>query len=90
MATRTRIGLDDDERRSIALGSGFRIVGTPLIGIFGVINSALVIHETGSAVFGIVSAISAIALLFPFSDLGIGATVTTASAQYARGTIAVV
>ena len=45
------------------------------------LNTAIIVRETGEAVFGLVSLVATITLLFPFADLGIGATVLSASAM---------
>jgi O-antigen/teichoic acid export membrane protein len=69
------------ERRSAVLGPLYRILGTPVVALLGLANTAIIVRETGPAVFGLVALIATITLLFPFADLGIGATVMTASAQ---------
>ncbi len=61
-----------DERRVLIRGTLYRIVGTPVVAILGLANTALIAHETGSAVFGLVSLVATITLLVPFADLGIG------------------
>ncbi|WP_299576165.1 hypothetical protein [uncultured Williamsia sp.] len=80
-------GLDAAERRSLVLGVVIRAVGTPAVGLLGLLNTALVIHHTDARTFGVVSTVAAVALLFPFADLGVGAAVTTASAQWTDGAI---
>jgi O-antigen/teichoic acid export membrane protein len=69
------------ERRALLYGSIYRIVGTPVVAALGLANTAIIVRETGAAVFGLVSLVATITLLFPFADLGIGATVLSASAQ---------
>lgn len=69
------------EQRSLLYGPIYRIIGTPVTAALGLANTAIVVRETGSAVFGLVSLVATIALLVPFADLGIGATVLSASAQ---------
>jgi O-antigen/teichoic acid export membrane protein len=70
------------ERRALLLGPGYRILGTPVVAALGLANTAIIVRETGADVFGLVSLIATITLLFPFADLGIGATVLSASAQF--------
>lgn len=69
------------ERRSAIFGPLYRILGTPVVALLGLANTAIIVRETGAAVFGLVSLVATIALLFPFADLGIGATAMTAGAQ---------
>jgi O-antigen/teichoic acid export membrane protein len=69
------------ERRALLYGPIYRILGTPVVAALGLANTAIIVRETGVAVFGLVSLIATITLLFPFADLGIGATVLSASAQ---------
>ena len=64
-----------------ALRPLYRILGTPVVALLGLANTAIVVRETGEAVFGLVSLVATIPLLFPFADLGIGATVLSASAK---------
>jgi O-antigen/teichoic acid export membrane protein len=73
--------LAPEERRALLYGPIYRIVGTPVVAALGLANTAIIVRETGEAVFGLVSLVATIALLFPFADLGIGATVLSASAQ---------
>lgn len=73
--------LTPDERRVLIRGTLYRIVGTPVVAILGLANTALIAHETGSAVFGLVSLVATITLLVPFADLGIGATVLSAGSR---------
>jgi O-antigen/teichoic acid export membrane protein len=69
------------ERRSAMLGPLYRILGTPVVALLGLANTAIIVRETGPAVFGLVALVATITLLFPFADLGIGATAMTAAAQ---------
>jgi len=69
------------ERRALLYGPIYRIVGTPVVAGLGLVNTAIIVRETGAAVFGLVSLVATITLLFPFADLGIGATVLSASAH---------
>ena len=69
------------ERRALLYGPIYRVLGTPVVAALGLANTAIIVRETGAGVFGLVSLIATIALLFPFADLGIGATVLSASAQ---------
>ncbi|MGH7293240.1 MAG: hypothetical protein ACREJT_18620, partial [Myxococcota bacterium] len=69
------------ERRALLYGPVYRILGTPVTALLSLINTAIIIRETGEAVYGLVALITTITLLFPFADLGIGATVLSASAQ---------
>lgn len=69
------------ERRSAIFGPLYRILGTPLVALLGLANTAIIVRETGAAVFGLVALVATITLLFPFADLGIGATAMTAGAQ---------
>jgi O-antigen/teichoic acid export membrane protein len=73
--------LTQQERRSVLLGPAYRILGTPLVAALGLFNTAIIVRETGAAVFGLVSLIATLTLLFPFADLGISSTVMSASAQ---------
>ncbi|APA96532.1 lipopolysaccharide biosynthesis protein [Nocardia seriolae] len=73
--------LAPDERRALLRGTLYRIAGTPIVALLGLANTAIIVRHTGSAVFGLVSLIATVTLLFPFADLGIGATVLSASAQ---------
>ncbi|KMO81681.1 lipopolysaccharide biosynthesis protein [Mycolicibacterium obuense] len=72
------------ERRAIVLGTAFRIVGTPLVALIGLVNTAMIVRQTGEAVFGVVSLITTLSLLIPFADLGIGAVVTSACSRPGR------
>jgi O-antigen/teichoic acid export membrane protein len=69
------------ERRALLYGPVYRILGTPVVALLGLANTAIIARETGEAVFGLVALIATITLLFPFADLGIGATVLSASAR---------
>jgi O-antigen/teichoic acid export membrane protein len=69
------------ERRALLYGPAYRVLGTPVVAALGLSNTAIIVRETGAEVFGLVSLIATITLLFPFADLGIGDTVLTASAQ---------
>lgn len=69
------------ERRALFYGPLYRILGTPAVAALGLANTAIIVRETGEAVFGLVSLVATITLLFPFADLGIGATVLSASAM---------
>jgi O-antigen/teichoic acid export membrane protein len=73
--------LAPEERRALFYGPFYRILGTPVVAALGLANTAIVVRETGEAVFGLVSLVATITLLFPFADLGIGATVLSASSQ---------
>lgn len=73
--------LTPQERRSVLLGPAYRILGTPVVAALGLFNTAVIVRETGATVFGLVSLIATLTLLFPFADLGISSTVMSASAQ---------
>lgn len=73
--------LTQAERRSAIFGPLYRVVGTPVVALLGLANTAIIVRETGSEVFGLVALVATITLLFPFADLGIGATAMTAGAQ---------
>ncbi|MDH6242397.1 oligosaccharide flippase family protein [Mycobacterium sp. OTB74] len=73
--------LNARERRSVAMGPVYRILGTPLVAILGLANTAIIVRETGAAVFGLVSLVATLTLLFPFADLGISSTILSASSQ---------
>jgi O-antigen/teichoic acid export membrane protein len=73
--------LTTQERRALLYGPTYRILGTPVVAALGLANTAIIVRETGAVVFGLVSLVATIALLFPFADLGIGSTVLSASAQ---------
>ncbi|MGW4241281.1 lipopolysaccharide biosynthesis protein, partial [Nocardia sp. NPDC004722] len=76
--------LAPDERRALLRSALYRIAGTPIVALLGLANTAIIVRQTGAAVFGLVSLIATVTLLFPFADLGIGATVLSASAQLDR------
>lgn len=69
------------ERRALFYAPLYRILGTPVVAAMGLVNTAVIVRETGAEVFGLVSLIATVTLLFPFADLGIGATVLSASAE---------
>jgi O-antigen/teichoic acid export membrane protein len=75
--------LAPEERRALLYGPLYRVVGTPVVALLGLANTAIIVRETGEAVFGLVSLVATITLLLPFADLGIGATVISASAMLA-------
>ena len=92
-ARRRRSGDDEnqgqlapEERRALLYGPLYRVVGTPVVALLGLANTAIIVRETGEAVFGLVSLVATITLLFPFADLGIGATVISASAMLVGNT----
>lgn len=72
--------LAPEEKRALVRGTLYRIVGTPVVAALGLVNTAVIVRETGEAVFGLVSLVATVTLLFPFADLGIGAVVLSASA----------
>jgi O-antigen/teichoic acid export membrane protein len=74
-----------EERRALLYGPLYRILGTPVVALLGLANTAIVVRETGEALFGLVSLVATITLVFPFADLGIGATVLSASAMLVGG-----
>ncbi|MCZ8379274.1 hypothetical protein O6P37_10400 [Mycobacterium sp. CPCC 205372] len=73
--------LTSAERKSIVFGTAFRVVGTPLVALIGLANTAVIVRATGEAVFGLVSLVTTLSLLLPFADLGIGAVITTACSK---------
>ncbi len=73
--------LAPQERRALLAAPLYRIIGTPVIAALSLLNTAIIVREAGVAVFGLVSLVTTITLLFPFADLGIGATVLSASSQ---------
>lgn len=79
--TSERARLSRAEQRSLVRSTFYRIAGTPVVVGLGLLNTAIVVRETGAAVFGLVSLVATVTLLFPFADLGIGATVLSASAM---------
>jgi hypothetical protein len=72
------------ERRAIILATIFRVVGTPLVALVGLLNTAVIVRQTGEVVFGLVSLVTTLTLLLPFADLGIGAVVITACSRTRR------
>jgi len=72
--------LAPEERRALVLGPLYRILGTPVVALLGLVNTAIIVRETGEAVFGLVALVATVTLLFPFADLGIGATAINAAA----------
>ena len=69
------------EKRSAIRGPLYRVIGTPVVALLGLANTAIIVRETGASVFGLVALVATITLLFPFADQGIGATAMTAGAQ---------
>ena len=69
------------ERRALLYGPLYRILGTPVTALLSLANTAIIVRETGEAVYGLIALVATLTLLFPFADLGIGATVISASAQ---------
>lgn len=80
----TSAGLNRQERRAVLWGTLFRAIGTPLVAVLGLVNTAVIVKQTGEEVFGVVALIATVSLLFPFADLGIGAVVTNASSRAGR------
>lgn len=76
--------LEPAERRAITQGTIFRAVGTPLVALVGLLNTGVIVRETGEAVFGLVSLVTTLTLLLPFADLGIGAVVISACSRPGR------
>jgi hypothetical protein len=58
--------LEPEERRALFYGLLYRILGTPVVALLGLANTAIVVRETGEAVYGLVSLVATITLLFPF------------------------
>jgi len=81
MAGTERDRLAPEESRAVVYSTVYRVLGTPIVAALGLANTALIVRETGSAVFGLVSLIATVTLLVPFADLGIGATVLSASSM---------
>lgn len=79
--TVARDRLAPQERRASLAAPVYRLAGTPITVALGLLNTAIVVRETGAAVFGLVALVATVTLLFPFADLGIGASVITASAR---------
>jgi O-antigen/teichoic acid export membrane protein len=73
--------LTPQERRAAFLGPLYRILGTPVVAGLSLVNTMIIARETGAEVFGLVSLVATMALFYPFADLGIGATVLSASAE---------
>ena len=69
------------ERRALWAAPVYRIVGTPVTVVVSLVNTAVIVRETGSAVFGLVSLVATVSLLLPFADLGVGASVMSASSR---------
>jgi O-antigen/teichoic acid export membrane protein len=84
VADRNDAVLEPAERKAIVLGTIFRVVGTPLVALVGLLNTAVIVRQTGEAVFGLVSLVTTITLLLPFADLGIGAVIISACSQQGR------
>ncbi len=74
-------GLDTVERRAVILSTLFRIIGTPVVAVAGLVSAGLVIRATGPSAYGVVALVATVGLLLPFADLGIGAVVTSATAR---------
>ncbi|GAA1460724.1 lipopolysaccharide biosynthesis protein [Williamsia maris] len=66
------------EKRSLVLSSLFRILGTPVIALAGIVAAGIVIRATGETTYGLVTLVSTVGLLLPFADLGIGAVAMNA------------
>ncbi|GGG27954.1 hypothetical protein GCM10007304_47260 [Rhodococcoides trifolii] len=77
-------GLSKQEKGAVVWGTIFRIIGTPVVALLGLLNTAIIVKQTGSGVFGVVSLISTMSLLFPFADLGVGSVVTNAASAAGR------
>jgi O-antigen/teichoic acid export membrane protein len=77
-------GLTKQEKGAVVWGTVFRIIGTPVVALLGLLNTAIIVKQTGSGVFGVVSLISTMSLLFPFADLGVGSVVTNAASAAGR------
>ncbi|GAA2064466.1 lipopolysaccharide biosynthesis protein [Williamsia deligens] len=56
----------------------FRILGTPIVALCGVVAAGIVIRATGAQTYGLVTLVSTIGLLLPFADLGIAAVAMNA------------
>lgn len=74
-------GLSSIERRSLVLSSLYRVIGTPVVALSGVVSAGLIIRATGESAYGLVSLVATVGLLIPFVDLGIGAVVTNAVSE---------
>lgn len=66
--------------RRVFAGGGVRVIGIPVTGVLGLINTGLIIAHTGVISYGIVNTVATLGALLPFADLGVGAAVTTAVA----------
>lgn len=75
------VGLDATERKAVLLSTVFRIAGTPIVAVAGLISAGLVIRATGPTTYGVVALVATVGLLLPFADLGIGAVVTSAASR---------
>lgn len=73
--------LDRAERKGLLASAGARLVTTPVTAISGLATTAITIHATDVAAFGLITLVSAVSLMMPFSDLGVGAPLTTAIAE---------
>ena len=56
--------LTPQERRALLYGPVYRIIGTPVVAALGLANTAIIVRETGAAVFGLVSLIATIRCFF--------------------------
>ena len=81
-------GVDLTVLRRALSGSVVRLVGLPIVVGAGIVNTSLVIGGTGVAAYGIVSTVAMLGALLPFSDLGVGGSVTTAVALASNSPIA--
>jgi len=63
------------------LATIFRGGRYPLVALVGPVNTAVIVRQTGEAVFGLVSLVTTLTLLLAFADLGIGAVVTSACSR---------
>ena len=72
--------LEPAERRAVVQG---RFPGGrhAVIALVGLLNTAVIVRQTGEAVFGLVSLVTTLSLLLPFADLGIGAVVISACSR---------
>ncbi len=73
--------LSGRQRCAILGATAIRVAGTPLVAVFGLLTTAITVAHTGSAVFGVVTLISTVALLLPFVDLGIGSVAGSVCAR---------
>lgn len=80
---------DTAPRRSIGrvlfAAGGARMLVLPLTGLSNLVIARVVTQEVGVAQFGIVMLVATMSQLLMFADLGSGAAVATARAQYADG-----